>query len=107
MAFKYHVTCQGGKKIICPAEKNKLYSEIKMHLGLSEHSRIIVQWFEDEWQDWVDAKDPEALADKAKLQVIWKEFLEVPLLTRTLRILGSKESSKMNWANALLGSHSK
>ena len=90
MTFKYHVTCVAQKKVISINRKDEIYSEIKRVFRVSSVSAL--QYYDDEWKDWVDISTTSELPDKGRLQVtieIPSETIQVETISITRYVISN------------------
>lgn len=71
-SFRFHVTLDGEKRIVNVASKEALPSLLLNEFKLEVGSRITIQYWDTDFEDWVDVTRLDELPDKCKLNVIVK-----------------------------------
>ena len=74
--LQYHVSCGLSKKIIALEEegcsKQKICDQVGTAFNVEGASILAIQYFDQEWDDWLDVED-EVPPTKSKLQVVIQE----------------------------------
>lgn len=74
MELLFQVLLQFGdsRKVVEITEQSKdeVISKLKRLFDINTSNELLLQEYEDEWQEWVDVEDVHRIKDKAKLRVL-------------------------------------
>ena len=74
MELLFQVLLQFGdsRKVVEITEQSKdeVISKVKRLFDINTCNELLLQEYEDEWQEWVDVEDVHRIKDKAKLRVL-------------------------------------
>ena len=74
MELLFQVLLQFGdsRKVVEITEQSKdeVISKVKRLFDINTSNELLLQEYEDEWQEWVDVEDVHRIKDKAKLRVL-------------------------------------
>ena len=67
--FEYLVACLGYKKIVSVQVKENLQDRIRERFGVSTSAELLIQLWNEKYEDFVDVDDVNSLPDSGKLSV--------------------------------------
>ena len=67
--FEYLVACLGHKKIVSVQVKENLQDRIRERFGVSTSAELLIQSWNEKYEDFVDVDDVNSLPDSGKLSV--------------------------------------
>ena len=70
--YKFLVSHDGTKYVVNVSSKtlDELTASIRRTCNISDQAQFHIQYFEEDFGEWVQLQDPSGLPDKAKLQTI-------------------------------------
>ena len=67
--YKYLVSCLDRNRVVELYDKDNLEDKIRLEFQIEPSTRVTIEKFDNEWEDFVEITSSDELPDKAKLRV--------------------------------------